>query len=297
MYEADPNASSFFKTILNMRNVEHGDLIDELKILASEGNEASPSFGDELQEIYTVLADMGALGLSDRSRSVRSSCDGKLRYNRPNNKFREEFNTHGLISVSGRWLKPSECLWNCTVAISGREPLDQVYPKLKKFFVDKMKVMTMSINVLVQELARTARAMTVKTMTAPDFEEIKHIILAIGQLLAADPNVNINAEFLKALKKTAFLPVCCPDDVRLFSINQHFFVNDHKRYGEIFKNKAKILDFGHEEMSSLHPFFELLGIQHRYLSSQVSSNTTVHKSTPNHPLSDYVRDRAYAFSW
>ncbi|KEF60999.1 uncharacterized protein A1O9_02563 [Exophiala aquamarina CBS 119918] len=248
VYAADPNASSFFKTILSMRNVEHGDLIDKLKILASERNEVSPSFGDELQEIYTVLTDMA------RSDSIiEAVCT--------DDKFREEFNKRGLI-------------FNCTVVISGRVPLDQVYPKLKKFFVDKMKVMTMNIDVLVQELARTAKA-----ITAPDFEEIKRIMLAIGQLLAADPNVNVNAEFLKALKKTPFLPVRFPDGVRLFSLNQHFFVNDHKRYGEIFKNKAKVVDFGHEEMSLLHPFFELLGIQHRYLSNQVSSNTTVHKST------------------
>ena len=41
-----------------MRNVEYRDLIDELKLLASGANEVSPSFGDELHEIYTVLADM-----------------------------------------------------------------------------------------------------------------------------------------------------------------------------------------------------------------------------------------------
>lgn len=71
-------------------------------------------------------------------------------------------------------------------------PLEQVYPKLKKFFVDKMKVMTMNIDVLVQELARTAKK------TAPDFDEIKRIILAIGQLLAADPEVKIKDEFLNS---------------------------------------------------------------------------------------------------
>ena len=57
-YAEDPNASSFFKTILSMRNVEYGDLIDELKILASGGNEVSPSLEDELLEIYKILAEM-----------------------------------------------------------------------------------------------------------------------------------------------------------------------------------------------------------------------------------------------
>ena len=41
-----------------MRNVEYRDLIDELKILASGGNEVSPSLEDELLEIYKILAEM-----------------------------------------------------------------------------------------------------------------------------------------------------------------------------------------------------------------------------------------------
>ncbi|KAK5457302.1 hypothetical protein LTS15_005083 [Exophiala xenobiotica] len=259
------------QTILRMRDVEYRDLIDELNMFVSGKKEASPSFEDELHGIYKLLAEMT---------SSESTIEA----------VRQEFNARGLIFVRQRWLKPSECLWNCTIAISGRVPLDQLYPKLKNFFVDKMQVMTMNINVLVQELAKTTKK------TAPDFDEIKRIILAIGQLLAADPDVKIKDEFLTALKKTAFLPVCCPDGMRLFSVNQHFFINDHKRYGENFRHKARIVDFGHEEMTSLHPFFKLLEIRHRYLSNQVRPVTTCHKPTASIPLGRHIRDRAYGLS-
>ncbi|KAK5286430.1 hypothetical protein LTR43_010495 [Exophiala xenobiotica] len=271
VYEADPNASHFFKIILSMRDVEYRDLIDELNMFVSGKNEASSSFEDELHGIYKLLAEMT---------SSESTIEA----------VRQEFNARGLIFVRQSWLKPSECLWNCTIAISGRVPLDQVYPKLKNFFVDKMQVMTMNINVLVQELAKTTKK------TAPDFDEIKRIILAIGQLLAADPDVKIKDEFLTALKKKAFLPVYCPDGMRLFSIHQHFFINDHKRYGENFRHKARIVDFCHEEMTSLHPFFELLGIRHRYLSNQVRPVTTCHKPTESIALGRHIRDRAYGLS-
>lgn len=149
----------------------------------------------------------------------------------------------------------------------------------------------MNINVLVHELTNTAKKVPLGVA------EIKRIMIAIGQLLAADSNTKINEQTLKNLKETAFLPVRCPDSVRLYSVDQTFFINDHNRYGQNFKKKARIMDFEHEDLSSLHPFFELLGIRHRYLSKQVSPNTVVHKSTPNEDLRQYIRDRAYAFSW
>lgn len=58
IYRADPHASSFFKTILSMRNVEYGDLILELQTLAARSNNTSVSLEGEVREIYTVLAGM-----------------------------------------------------------------------------------------------------------------------------------------------------------------------------------------------------------------------------------------------
>lgn len=208
-----------------------------------------------------------------------------------NSSPRHEFNGNSLIYVGQKWLKASECLWNCTVAISGRLPLDRVYPRLKKFFVDKMKVRTMNINILLQELERTAQK------DSPDIDEVKRIILTVGQLLASDPKVKVNEHQLRTLEETAFLPVCGPNGLTLFSVDQEFAINDHQRYGQLFKNQAMILDFGHEEMTSLYPLFELLELEDRFLSGLVKSKTTVDKSTAHQGLEHYIRDRAYALSW
>ncbi|KIW72175.1 hypothetical protein, variant [Phialophora macrospora] len=271
LYGADPSASSFFKTILNMRNFSYDDLIDELKMLSTEATARSPPIDDKVQKIYTALA-----GMASSEPAIEA--------------IRKEFNINGLIYVSRQWLKPTECLWNCTVAISGRVPLDRVYPQLKEFFVNKMKVMTMNINVLLQELGRTAKK------TSPDTDEVKRIMLAMGELLASDCEVEINEEKLRSLRQTAFLPVRGPGGLRLFSLDQAFAINDHQRYGQLFQNKAKIVDFGHEEMTSLHPLFELLGLEGCYLSNLVRPDTTVDQSTPNQALENHIRDRAYALS-
>ncbi|OAL29177.1 hypothetical protein AYO20_09230 [Fonsecaea nubica] len=271
LYEANQSASSFFKTILEMRDVSYNDLIDELKMLSTKVTTESRLTESEAPKVYAALDAMAS------SEPVIEA-------------IRQEFNGNGLIYVGQKWLKPSECLWNCTVTISGRLPLDHVYPGLKKFFVDKMKVRTMNINVLLQELGKGAKK------TSPNVDEIKRIIHTIGELLSSDPEVEVNEEQLRTLEKTAFLPVRGPDGLKLFSVDQAFTINDHQRYGQLFENKAKILDFGHEEMTSLYPLFGLLDLEDRFLSSLAKSKTTVGKSTAHQGLEHYIRDRAYALS-
>ncbi|KIW14560.1 hypothetical protein PV08_07344 [Exophiala spinifera] len=271
LYGANPSASSFFKSILNLRDVSYDDLIDELKIPSTKATERSPPIESKASEVYSALNAMAS------SESVIQT----IRY---------QLHDNNLIYVDQQWLKPSECLWNCTIAISGRQPLDHLYPRLKNFFVDKMKVRTVNINVLLQELGRTAQK------TSPDFDEIKRIILTIGEVLASDPEVEVNEEHLRSLTKTAFLPIRGPSGLKLFSVDQAFAINDHQRYGQLFENKAKILDFGHEEMTSLYPLFRLLHLEDHFLSRLVEPKTTVHMPTAHPALEHYIRDRAYALS-
>ncbi|KAJ4530448.1 hypothetical protein HRR80_007443 [Exophiala dermatitidis] len=271
LYGANQSASSFFKTILNMRDVSYNDFIDELKMLSTDAKAGSHLIETEAPKVYAALDAMAS------SEPVIEA-------------IRKEFNANGLIYVGQKWLKPSECLWNCTVAISGRQPLDQVYRGLKEFFVKKMKVKTMKINVLLQELGRTAER------TSPDVDEVKRIILTVGELLASDPEVEVNEKQLRNLEKTTFLPVRGPNGLELFSVDQAFAINDHQRYGQLFANQAKILDFGHEKMTSLYTLFKLLNLEDRFLSGLVVPKTTVDKSTAHEALGHYIRDRAYALS-
>ncbi|KAL2441693.1 hypothetical protein ABEF95_016142 [Exophiala dermatitidis] len=271
LYGANQSASGFFKTILNMRDVSYNDFIDELKMISTDAKAGSHLIETKAPKVYAAL---DAMASSEPVIEV----------------IREEFNGNRLIYVGQKWLKPSECLWNCTVAISGRQPLDQVYDRLKEFFVKKLKVKTMNINVLLQELGRTAEK------PSPDVDEVKRIILTVGELLASDPEVEVNEKQLRNLEKTAFLPVRGPKGLDLFSVDQAFAINDHQRYGQLFENQAKILDFGHEKMTSLYPLFKLLDLEDRFLSGLVVPKTTVDQSTAHEALGYYIRDRAYALS-
>ncbi|RVX68617.1 hypothetical protein B0A52_07044 [Exophiala mesophila] len=271
LYGSSQLASTFFKTILTMRDVGYNDLIDELKMLSTEVTAGTGLTESKAPKVYAALDVMA------NSPPVIEA-------------IRQEFNGNALVFVGQKWQKSSECLWNCTIDISGCLPLDHVYPQLKKFFVDKMKVRTMNINVLLQELGRTAKKFS------PDFDEVKRIILTTGKLLASDPEVKVKEDQLRTLEKLAFLPVRGPDGLKLFSVDQAFIIRDHQRYGQLFDNQANILDFGHEEMTSLYPFFKLLDLKDRFLSRLVKSKTTVENSTANQALERHIRDRAYAFS-
>jgi hypothetical protein len=204
---------------------------------------------------------------------------------------REILSARSLVYVKGRWLKPSDCLWNCSVEILGCVPLEKVYPGLRKFFVEEMRVMTMNANVLAKELAKTSKASSL------DIDELKRIILVLGQILAADPAAKVTNEHLDNLRKAAFLPVREQDVCKLKNINADFCINDHKRYGDAFRGKARMLDFDYEDLTSLHPLFKLLTIENKYISGLVEAHTTVESFCESRDLTKHLRERAYAFSW
>lgn len=154
-----------------------------------------------------------------------------------------------------------------------------------------MKVMTMNINTLAVNLARTTKT------PYRSVKEVKAIILVLGRLLAADLNTKVEASVLKRLKLAKFLPVRRLNFTALRSLDFPFFINDHKRYADKFKNRIGLVDFTVEESTLLHPFFAMLGITHRYLSNQISSTTTIMQSTPSETLRRHMVDRAYALSW
>lgn len=271
MYGGDSNASLFFKTFLSLRNAAHEDVIEEL---ASRRGGPTPRHND-MSVIYTALAAMVHAAPVDTIESLRDA-----------------FRTKDLIFANDGWLRSSKCLWNCKIEISGRVPLETIYSGLRSFFVDQLRVVPMNINVLLQELAKLAKK------SPPKSDEIKDIMIAVGQILGSDPSATFKTEHVESLEKVAFLPVRGPEGPGLASVGEDFFINDHKRYGEAFSDQVKILDFGYDDLTSLQPLFEeLLVIEDRYLSYHVSVDTMVTSSSPSEELTDYIRDRAYALSW
>lgn len=204
---------------------------------------------------------------------------------------RNKFDTQRLIYAQNRWLKPSECLWNCSVQISGLVPLEPIFPNLKAFFVDVLQVRLMDVNVLIQQLAALAR------IGGSNTDEVKRIMLGIGQILGSKPETKVQKAHMDTLKKTAFLPVRSASGGEMLSVAESFCINDHERYGKIFGDRVRMLDFEYADLTSLHPFFERLELTDRYISRLVSVHTTVESPEFSEHFTNFVRSCAYVLSW
>jgi hypothetical protein len=197
-----------------------------------------------------------------------------------------------LVYVRGRWCSPSSGIWSCDVELSGRFPLEDTYPKLQKFFVDKLGVVVADSGVLVEELRQEA-------LRAPaDQTRLKDIMRVLSQLLAKDSDAAAHETQFRELRKVRFLPVRKGQACSLEKLNGAYFVVDHERYGTAFSGKLALLDFPYSDMSILLPLLKALKIPpERYLSQGVSSETVVGSSVKNTKLTKHLRSRAYALSW
>ena len=203
-----------------------------------------------------------------------------------------------LIHAHGRWIKPSSAIWNCTVDLSGEVQLDGLYPQLRAFFVNKLDVKLMNPNLLLQKMAQLAADTSASLRPANAMvEEMKLIMQAAGQILSVDRDDAKLKEDVRALRKIKFLPVRSNRGYRFEKVSGEFFIVDHERFGNAFKGQLDLLDFSYSDMTSLAPLFQVLELEHRYLSGHVEAKTAVEAEEFNNDLSNHFRNRAYAFSW
>jgi hypothetical protein len=286
-YCAQQNAEKLIVTFLNIPDATYVDILEEL---ASRVTLRSPSVNPlkQMLEAYKMLAHMAS------SKSAAAEIwlvPGSSPYTTRLTNFSVDFELKGLIYARGQWLRPSECVWNCPVEVSGRVPLEQSFPELREFFVEVLKVATMNTTLLTEELISYSRNPN------KDPQRIKQIILAIGQMLAADPSSQIKQESLHSLRKSRFLPVRNGNEILFETPKADFCINDHERYGKFFQSRIKMLDFSYEDLTSLHPLFQCLLITNRYISGLVDTETTVNHFEESEYLTHHFHQRAYAFSW
>ena len=280
-------AEKLFRTFFNIADAAYGDILEDLALRATCSDFSNGST-EQILEAYGTLADMATSESAVKKIRLVLSLGVSATVL---TKFSDCFDKKGLIYATGRWLTPSECVWNCAVKISGRVPLEQSFPELREFFVEVLQVRTIDTMLLIEELMVSSKSRN------KDLQEIKRIMLAIGQMLASDASAQLKQETLQSLRRTHFLPVRNGTEILFETPKADFCINDHERYGKGFEGKIKMLDFSYEDLTSLHPLFRCLSITSRYISGLVDTETTVNNFKESRYLTQHLQERAYAFSW
>lgn len=157
---------------------------------------------------------------------------------------------------------------------------------LEDFFVKFLGVDRLNFSIVHDEL------LGVDPQSTP-IEEVKDLIWSLNSFLTKETP----KEKPEKLLKKAILPIRYPNDsVRLVTTEVDFAITDRRAYGEEFKDKVKILDFGLEEVHKLQPFLAWVKIEGRYLSRVVKEISVV-ESGVTYPLSDpkwEVKTKAHA---
>lgn len=85
-------------------------------------------------------------------------------------------------------------------------------------------------------------------------------------------------------------------DILWLSYRSAFAIVDRIKYGTIFRDKIKTLDFTLEEMHSVRPFLRGLGLEERMLSQSVIEETQVEEASSDSDLTKSLRSKAYAIT-
>ncbi|RSL61952.1 hypothetical protein CEP54_005994 [Fusarium duplospermum] len=207
------------------------------------------------------LPDDNPLGPQELLRPIKGGCDG--------------------------WHQVAECLWASEIDLPGWAILEPYYEDLENFFVEFLGVKTLSLELVYRELNRLGSS----SDTAR--EEIEPNIWSLNSFLSA----GVQPPDAKTLLDRRIFPVRYPDGhVRLEKATVEFAIVDREQLGDIFKPRAKTLDFDLDEVRMLEPTLTWLGLGERCLSEAVQEVSRV-QGPSKEPLSTperSIKPRAHA---
>lgn len=161
------------------------------------------------------------------------------------------------------WYRASDCLWSSETAIRGKVTLDESYEELKDFFVHRLGVKSLTLQMVYDELKQSPN-------NSP--EDVKVAIRSLNEFLQAEA-VYLDPE---PIRKAKVFPIRYPNGtVSLGSIDVGFAIGDRDKLKTAFEDRISLLDFDLEDIRRLKPFFCWLGLQNRYLSNCVKEETSI----------------------
>ncbi|KAF5624990.1 ATPase-like ATP-binding domain protein [Fusarium sp. NRRL 52700] len=250
------NIESLFKGTLQIPDASLDNLVTELAKLREEGCEEIP----RMRTIYDYLH--------------------KAKISLPS--LKAAFEASPLIYCETRhgesgWYKTSDCLWSSETVIRGKAILDECWEAYENFFVGKLGVKLLTLQMVYDELRQSSGKNT---------EETKVAVLSLNGLLQTE-TTRLDPEPIRQAK---VFPVRYPNGtVVLSSVSVDFAIGDRDKLKMIFRDKVALLDFEMDEVRRLRPLIEWLRLQDRYLSNSVEESTFI-CSDSERPISTPNRD-------
>lgn len=169
------------------------------------------------------------------------------------------------------WYKTSETLWSSSTAIHGKVTLDSDYGELEDFFVSKLGVKSLTLEMVYHQLAKRPQTSSLEETVAAmralsDFLQEERTLL--------DPS---------ALRKAKIFPVKDADNTRkLCSADDDFAIADRVHLQERFQGRVVLLDLEMKDIQRLRPFFSWIELEQKFLSNSVreSTSVTLNSGTP-----------------
>ncbi|KAF5228970.1 hypothetical protein FANTH_14368 [Fusarium anthophilum] len=250
------NIESLFKGTLQIPDASLANLVTELTKLREEGCEEIP----RMRTIYDYLH--------------------KTKIPLPS--LKAAFEASPLIYCETRhgesgWYKTSDCLWSSETVIRGKAVLDECWEAYENFFVGKLGVKLLTLQMVYDELRQSSGKNT---------EETKVAVLSLNGLLQTE-TTRLDPEPIRQAK---VFPVRYPTGtVVLSSVSVDFAIGDRDKLKMMFRDKVALLDFEMDEVRRLRPLIEWLRLQDRYLSNSVEESTFI-CSDSERPISTPNRD-------
>lgn len=176
------------------------------------------------------------------------------------------------------WYKLSDALWSSAATIRGKVTLDIQYEELKAFFVTKLGVKSLTLEMVYDELKQESQINSVEDVTVA--------MLAMSSFLRHErPRLDPSP-----LLKAKIFPVKYGDsEPVLRSASTDFAIADQAHLREHFWGRVAMLSFDLEDIHRLRPFFSWIELEDRFLSNSVKDITSVLPNSGN-PIRAAGRD-------
>ncbi|KAK5991975.1 Protein NO VEIN [Cladobotryum mycophilum] len=258
--------ADFFQKTLSIRDCTWKDLVEEIEHFKdTRCNDA-----DRIKELYKCLASMCQESNAEELKQI----------------FQSKNLICGFEKGFPFWYNTSRCLWTGVTKIRGMLTLGGVYADLEDFFVGRLGVQTMTVEMVYEKLiARDGPKLSA--------QDAKETILAFNSLLQGKERELDPAPVLAS----QVFPVKLPNGkTAVWTSEMDFSLVDQKPLGDDFAARAVFLDFTMEEVRTLEPFVLWAGLDERYLTRAVKEKASVDPSKARRIYSPDrdMRMKAYA---